>query len=431
MRGVRPIRGLLATILTVVGLAAIPSTTPTFAAPAGSQSSDQDVCTQPPEPDRTACLATIRTDLPSVSSVPPNAKPPGYSPRDIRSAYDLSGRHGDDHGHGDGDGDGHGLGHGDGHGQGHGRTVAITVAFHNPNLESDLAVYRRQFNLPPCTKANGCLRQINQRGGSTPPSGTNSGWALESALDVDAVSAACPGCRILVVEADNNLLSNLLTAVDQAVTQGAKVVSNSWALTVGEVPFETSFDHHFSDHPGVAFTFAAGNGGYGTTYPAASPYVTSVGGTSLNRARNLRGWTESAWSRTGSGCSLYEPKPSFQHDPLCANRTMNDVSAVADPATGLAVYNTFGSSGTGWRVVGGTSLSNVLVAAMYALAGNHTSGTYPNSYPYARSHAFNDITTGSNGACGGTYLCTAAPGYDGPTGIGTPRGVAGLRGRAW
>ncbi|MFD5428821.1 S8 family serine peptidase [Streptomyces sp. NPDC127084] len=407
MRGVRPIRSLLTAGLTVVGLAFNPPTAPAFAAPAGSQPSGQAVCTQPSEPDQAACLATVRTDSTPMSSASPNTKPPGYGPQDIRSAYDLSRLHGG------------------------GRTVAITVAFHNPNLESDLAVYRRQFKLPPCTKANGCLRQINQRGGLTPPSGTNSGWALESALDVDAVSAACPGCRILVVESDNNLLSNLLAAVDQAVTQGAKVVSNSWALTAGEVPFETVFDHHFSDHPGVAFTFPAGNGGYGTTYPAASPFVTSVGGTSLNRARNRRGWTESAWSRTGSGCSLYEPKPSFQHDPLCAKRTMNDVSAVADPTTGLAVYNTFGSFGTGWRIVGGTSLSTALVAAMYALAGNPASGTYPNSYPYARPHAFNDITTGANGTCGGTYLCTAGPGYDGPTGIGTPRGVAGLSGRAW
>lgn len=407
MRGVRPIQSLLTTVLTVVCLAFIPPTAPAFAATDGSQPSGQGVCTRSPEPDQTACLATIRTDLPPMSSAPPNTKPPGYGPRDIRSAYDLSGRHG------------------------RGRTVAITVAFHNPNLESDLAVYRRQFRLPPCTKANGCLRQINQRGGLTPPSGTNSGWALESALDVDAVSAACPRCRILVVESDNNLLGNLLAAVDQAVTQGVKVVSNSWASTAGEFPLETLFDHHFSDRPGVAFTFPAGNGGYGTTYPAASPYVTSVGGTSLNRARNRRGWTESAWAGTGSGCSLYEPQPPFQHDPLCANRTLNDLSAVADPNTGLAVYNTFGSFGTGWQVVGGTSLSTALVAAMYALAGNPVPGTYPNSYPYARPHAFNDITTGANGTCGGTYLCTAAPGYDGPTGIGTPHSVAGLSSRAW
>ncbi|MEU6218486.1 S53 family peptidase [Streptomyces sp. NPDC047022] len=411
MRGVRPIQSLLTTVLTVVGLAFIPPTAPAFAATAGSQPSSQGVCTQTPEPDRAACLATIRTDLPPMSSVSPNTKPPGYGPRDIRSAYDLYGRHR--------------------HGHGRGRTVAITVAFHNPDLESDLAVYRRQFRLPPCTKANGCLRQINQHGGLTPPSGTNSGWALESALDVDAVSAACPRCRILVVESDDNLLGNLLAAVDQAVTQGAKVVSNSWGATAGEFPLETLFDHHFRDNPGVAFTFPAGNGGYGTTYPAASPYVTSVGGTSLSRAHNRRGWTESAWSGTGSGCSLYEPKPPFQHDPLCANRTLNDLSAVADPTTGLAVYNTFGAFGTGWQVVGGTSLSTALVAAMYALAGNPAPGTYPNSYPYARPYAFNDITTGANGTCGGTYLCTAGPGYDGPTGIGTPHGVTGLSGRAW
>ncbi|MFJ3235097.1 S8 family serine peptidase [Streptomyces sp. NPDC086787] len=408
MRGVRPIRSLLATVLTVVGLAFVPPAAPAFAAPAGSRASGQDACARPTAPDQAACLATIQTDSPSMSSTPPDTRPSGYGPQDIRSAYDLNGRHGG------------------------GRTVAITVAFHNPDLESDLAVYRRRFRLPPCTKANGCLRQINQNGGTTPPSGTDSGWALESALDVDAVSAACPDCRILVVESNNNSLSNLLAAVDQAVAQGARFVSNSWAAA-GEFPLETLFDHHFSDNPGVAFTFAAGNGGYGTTYPAASPYVTSVGGTTLNpaRDRNRRHWTESAWSRTGSGCSLYEPKPPFQHDPLCANRTMNDVSAVADPMTGLAVYNTFGSFGSGWRTVGGTSLSTALVAAMYALAGNPAPGTYPNSYPYARPHAFNDITTGSNGVCGGTYLCTAVPGYDGPTGIGTPHGVTGLSGWSW
>ncbi|MCW7944441.1 subtilase [Streptomyces hygroscopicus] len=151
---------------------------------------------------------------------------------------------------------------------------------------------------------------------------------------------------------------------------------------------------------------------------------------SLNRAHNRRGWTETVWRGTGSGCSRFEPEPSFQHDPLCANRTMNDVSADADPATGLAVYDTFGTFGQGWQVVGGTSVSTPLVAAMYALAGNPAPNTYPNSYPYARPRAFNDITYGTNDPCGGTYLCTAVPGYDGPTGIGTPHGVAGLGDRA-
>jgi subtilase family serine protease len=363
----------------------------------------------PSEPDRALCQAVVRTDLQPLTSVPLNAKPPGYGPWDIRSAYDLSGRHGK------------------------GKTVAIVVAWQNPDLESDLAVYRRQFHLPPCTTANGCLHVINQRGGTTlppPTPSTEPGWALEPALDVDAVSAACPDCKILVVEGDDNFVGrSLLPANDQAVAQGAKFVSNSWVLSIGEAPDETTLDYHFRDRPGIAFTFAAGDSGYRPAWPATSPYVTAVGGTSLHRAYNRRGWTETVWPGTGSGCSLYEPKPSFQHDALCANRTINDVSADADPATGLAVYNTFGSFGGGWQVVGGTSLSTPLVAASYALAGDPAPNTYPNSYPYARPWAFNDIVTGTNDPCGGTYLCTAVKGYDGPTGIGTPHGVTGLR--AW
>lgn len=269
MHGVRLIRSRLATLLMLAGLAVTPATAHAQTGPAGgdrpsggavsglaSQPTYKRVCPQPPEPDRVACQAMVRTDLPRLQSLSPDVNPPGYGPRDIRSAYDLNGRHG------------------------HGRTVAITVAFHNPNLESDLAVYRRQFHLPPCTTASGCLRVINQRGGTTPPSGTDSGWAAESALDVDAVSATCPDCRILVVEADDANFANQLAGVDQAVAQGAKFVSGSWGAS--EFAIETTLDHHFSDNPGVAFTFGAGDSGYGTFYPAASPYVTAVGGTSLH-----------------------------------------------------------------------------------------------------------------------------------------------------
>ncbi|MFE5366146.1 S53 family peptidase [Streptomyces mirabilis] len=319
--------------------------------------------------------------------------PPGLSPFDIRSAYKLSGTNG------------------------RGRTVAINVAFHNPNLESDLAVYRRQFHLPPCTKANGCLRVINQNGGTTPPSATDPEWAFESSIDVDAVSAACPGCRILVVETDDNFFTNLFAGVDQAFAQGAKFISNSWYLP--EASFEGDFDFHFN-HPGVAFTFASGDNGGVTQYPAASPYVTGVGGTTLARAHNRRGWTESAWSGTGCGCSLFEPKPTFQHDTICTNRTIADVSAVA---AGFAVYDTFPTpfGATGWVVADGTSVSAPLIAGMYALAGNPAPGTFPNSYPYAHPQDFFDITTGSAG------IFSAIPGYDAPTGIGTPNGVRGLR----
>ncbi|MFI8235975.1 peptidase S8 [Streptomyces sp. NPDC085866] len=396
MHGSRAFRVLAAVVLTLTGLAAAPVTAHARPSAKDSRPTSRLVCTQHSSFDQASCLAMVRTDLKPLPSLLPRAKPPGLSPDDIRSAYELSG-------------------------SGQRRTVAITIAHHDPNLESDLAVYRRQFHLPACTKTNGCLRVINQRGGTTLPSSFDPTWAFEESIDVDAVSAACPNCRILVVEADSAFASDLFPAVDQAVAQGAKFISNSWVFP--EASFETNFDFHFN-HPGIAFTFGSGDHGGVTQYPPASPYVTAVGGTTLTRANNRRGWTESAWSGTGCGCSLFEPKPPFQHDTICPNnRTIADVSAVADPATGLAVYDTAPTpgGGTGWFVAGGTSVSAPLVAGMYALAGNPAPGTFPNTYPYAHPRDFHDITTGSAGSF------SAGPGYDAPTGIGTPNGVDGLR----
>ncbi|UFR03333.1 S8 family serine peptidase [Streptomyces sp. Go40/10] len=393
MHGVRMLRALVTAALIVTGLAAAPATAHVRPSARGSQPPSLRVCPQIPIFSQAACLARLRTGLQLLPSLPPGAKPPGLGADDIRSAYELRGLNGQR------------------------RTVAITIAHHDPNLESDLAVYRRQFHLPACTKANGCLRVINQRGGTTPPPTTDPGWAFEESIDVDAVSAACPGCRILVVENDSAFASDMFAGVDQAVAQGAKFISNSWVFP--EAPFETNFDFHFN-HPGVAFTFGSGDNGGVTQYPPASPYVTAVGGTTLSRANNQRGWTESAWPGTGCGCSLYEPKPPFQHDTICPhNRTIADVSAVA---AGFAVYDTvpFGAS-TGWLVADGTSIAAPLVAGMYALAGNPAPGTFPNSYPYAHPGDFHDITTGSAGSF------SAGPGYDAPTGVGTPDGVDGLR----
>jgi len=175
-------------------------------------------------------------------------------------------------------------------------------------------------------------------------------------------------------------------------------------------------------HPGVAITVSSGDNGYGVEFPASSPYVTAVGGTSLHTASNSRGWTETAWSGAGSGCSAYESKPAFQHDSGCSRRTVADVSAVADPQTGVAVYDSYGSGG--WTVFGGTSVSSPIIGAVYALASSANSGDYPNAYPYARTSSLFDVTSGSNGSCGGSYLCTGAAGYDGPTGLGSPNGVA-------
>ncbi len=179
----------------------------------------------------------------------------------------------------------------------------------------------------------------------------------------------------------------------------------------------------------MAITASSGDGGYGVEFPAASSYVTAVGGTRLVRATNTRGWTETAWSGAGSGCSAYVTKPVWQIDTSCARRTVADVSAVADPNTGVAIYDSYGStSGANWYVFGGTSVAAPIIAAVYAVAGN-TSLISTTSYPYAHAASLWDVTSGSNGRCTsrhnttGGYLCTAGLGYDGPTGLGTPAGV--------
>ncbi|HEX7841766.1 MAG TPA: FG-GAP-like repeat-containing protein [Kofleriaceae bacterium] len=296
-----------------------------------------------------------------------------------------------------------------------GRTVAIVDPFDNRNAEADLQVYRAQFGLPPCTTANGCFRKVNQNGNTTPLPTGNASWGVEIALDLDAVTAACPSCKILLVEANDNSLTNLEQAERTAANLGAAVITNSWGL--GEFNGEAA-DSTAWNFPGIGVFFSTGDSGFGVEYPAASQYVTAVGGTSLTASTTAaRGWRETAWSGAGSGCSQYIAKPSWQHDGGCSNRSVADVSAVADPFTGLAVYDTYQEAG--WLVAGGTSLAAPLVAAIYASAG--TGGAGP-SLSYGGADAFFDVTTGSNGSCG-SYLCTAGIGYDGPTGNGSPAGT--------
>jgi subtilase family serine protease len=304
---------------------------------------------------------------------------------------------------------------------GAGQVFAIVDAFDDPNAESDLNTYRAQFGLGPCTTANGCFRKVNQDGvqGNYPRS--DQGWALEISLDLDMASAACPNCRILLVEAKTNSLANLGAAVNTAVRLGATVVSNSYGG--GEFSGEVTSEQSFYDHPGVAVTVSSGDSGFGVEFPAASQFVTAVGGTSLRRAANARGWSETTWSGAGSGCSAFISKPAWQTDAGCARRTVADVSAVADPNTGVSVFDSFGFRGQkGWFVVGGTSASAPLVAGVYALAGNAATFNYA-SFPYAHAAFLFDVTSGSNGACSPAYLCTAGAGYDGPTGLGTPDGT--------
>ncbi|MDQ6606283.1 MAG: S53 family peptidase [Actinomycetota bacterium] len=340
------------------------------------------------------------------------AGPTGLGPAQIQSAYKLTG-----------------LSAG-------GRTVAIVDAFDDPKAAADLNSFRSAYGLPACTTANGCFRKINQTGASSPLPAGDYGWAEEISLDLDAVSSACPTCQIVLVEAKSANTPDLVAAEDAAARTGAVAISNSYGGA--EDSTILAADAHFN-HPGVAITASSGDSGYGVSWPASSPYVTGVGGTTLSAAGNARGWTETAWSGSGSGCSAYEPKPSWQHDPSCAKRTVADVSADANPSSGLGVYDTYNSCGSnsicdlliglglvqgldGWAQVGGTSLSSPLIASVYALAGNAGGVTY-GSYPYAHSGALNDVTSGSNGTCAATYLCTAVPGYDGPTGLGTPIGT--------
>ncbi|MER8187775.1 putative Ig domain-containing protein [Kitasatospora sp. NPDC094015] len=361
------------------------------------------VCAAPSHPGEMACLALARTDIVQQHSLAPNLLPSGYGPSDLASAYSLPAS------------------------AGAGATVAIVDAYDDPKAESDLAAYRSQYGLPACTTANGCFKKVDQRGGTSYPT-ADSGWAGEISLDVDMVSAVCPSCHILLVEADSAEMDTLGTAVNTAVSMGAKYVSNSYGGD--EDSTDPSSDSSYFNHPGVAITVSSGDSGYGAEYPAASQYVTAVGGTSLNRASNTRGWSEKVWGTSsggdgaGSGCSAYDAKPSWQKDTGCAKRTVADVSAVADPATGVAVYQTYG--GSGWNVYGGTSASAPIIAAVYALAGTPAAGTSPASYPYAHTSALNDVTSGANGSCSPSYLCTAATGYDGPTGLGTPNGTAGF-----
>jgi subtilase family serine protease len=339
------------------------------------------------------CFALRRTDITSTLAISPDATPSGLGPANLVSAYKLPSSSTT-------------------------ATVAIVDAFDDPNAESDLGTYRSQFGLPACTTANGCFRKVNQNGATSPLPASNTGWAGEISLDVDMVSAICPSCHILLVEANSASDADLYTAVDYAATH-AKYVSNSWGG--GEYSGQTTDDSHFN-HPGVAITVSSGDSGNGSEYPATSRFVTAVGGTSLRTASNARGWTETAWNGAGSGCSSFDAKPTWQTVTTnCSRRAEADVSAVADPATGVAVYQTFG--GSGWAVYGGTSASAPIIASVYALAGTPGASDYPASYPYSHTGNLFDVTSGSNGSCGAPQ-CNAGTGWDGPTGLGTPNGTA-------
>jgi subtilase family serine protease len=358
-------------------------------------------CSAAPAPGFASCLAWIRTDIAPLkaNAVSPNALPSGLGPADLASAYKFSGSST--------------------------QTIAIVDAMNDPTAEQDMATYRSTFGLPACTTANGCFRKVDQNGGQNFPA-TDSGWALEISLDLDMASAVCPTCHILLVEGTSASFADLATSVNRAATLGANVISNSYG---GSEAGGTGSVAAAYNHPGVAITASSGDSGFagGISFPASGTAVISVGGTTLTKASNTRGWTESAWSGAGSGCSRTFTRPTGQANvgTGCSRKAVSDISAVADPATGVAVFDSTPLSGrSGFFVVGGTSASAPIIASMIALAGNAGSVTVNSIYTHTAS--LTDVTTGNNGRCRTTQQCTARAGWAGPTGLGTPNGLGAL-----
>lgn len=355
-------------------------------------------CPQQPAPGTARCHAHIVSDSRGNHltwtfgrNAMRNVTPSGYSPSTLRSAYKVTATGSP------------------------GTVIAIVDAYGYNNAETDMGVYRSMYGLPACTSANGCFAKYNENGvkGNYPTQ--NVGWGQETALDLDMASAMCPNCKIILIEASSASYADLATAVNTAAALGAHVISNSYGGgEAGTQPYESAYNH-----PGVAITASSGDSGYGVQFPASSPHVIATGGTSLYAADNSRGWTETAWSDGGSGCSAVYAKPTWQKDPLCTMRMEADLSAVADPSTGVAVYAPETATVSAWMVFGGTSVAAPLIGGIYGANGGSVSYA---SNIYAHTTLLFDVVAGSNGRCGGTYFCTAGAGYDGPTGFGTPNG---------
>jgi len=386
-----PPSALAAAVVLAGALVATAAAAPVAAAAAAASTHrSRAVCTKP-RPGFAHCDAVLRLD-PRTGLPQRTAAPAGLSPADIEGAYGLPS------------------------GGGAGRLVAIVDAYDDPHAEADLASYRATFGLPACTRASGCLQISGQDGAPGLPA-ANPSWSEEISLDLDAVSAACPGCRIALVEATTSSLTDLGAAVRTAAAlPGVVAISNSYggAISAGAARLAATWSA-----PGAWVVASSGDGGYGVEVPAALPSVVAVGGTTLTLSGHARR-RETAWSGSGSGCSTLA-KPAWQRTRSCAGRAVADVAADADPATGLAVYDTVGSAG-GWLQVGGTSLAAPLVAGVHAQAGSASADARA---LYAPDAAVADVTSGRDGTCTPKVLCTAGAGWDGPTGVGSPDGLAG------
>ncbi|MFI4991947.1 MAG: IPT/TIG domain-containing protein [Solirubrobacterales bacterium] len=397
----------------------------------GAQLPFKQVCAAPP-PGAAACLSerlliapgstASRAIAGSASQAINASKPfPGYlTPERLHAAYALPAETA----------------------AGSTQTIAVVDAFNDPTAEADLAVYDKQFGLPECTSENGCFRKVNQQGSVSPLPKDEGGWATEISIDVQMAHATCQSCSILLVEANSEQFTDLGAAVNAAANAGATEISNSYGGT--ELSSYTALNSSSYNHPGVVLTVSSGDCGYlngacpqnttGANFPADSPNVVAVGGTTLSEVSGV--WSSSAWSEGGSGCSTVFSEaawqaevPAFSATGCGSGRAIADVSAVGDPNTGVDVYDStpeIPGGPTGWGVWGGTSVSAPIVAAEYGLAGGALGVAYPASTLYShfgQASALHDVVSGSNGSCGTATICKAVAGFDGPTGLGSPIGL--------
>ncbi len=332
-----------------------------------------------------------------------NTTPRGYTPSQIGRAYGF---------------DQISFNGGSVKGDGRGQTIAIVAAYDHPNVFADLQVFDRTFGLPDPPG----FKKVNQFGGTSMPA-VNAAWAQEIALDVQWAHAIAPAANILLVEANTASLSDLLAAVDTARnTPGVSVVSMSWGT--GEFSGQGVYDRYFTTpagHTPITFIAAAGDSGAQAVWPAISSNVISVGGTSLSTSSS--GYSsESAWSGSGGGYSQFVSQPSYQRGVQSSGaRSSPDVSMVANPNTGVAIYDSLGISGrSGWFQIGGTSAGAPQWAALVAIVdqGRALSGQPLLGDGHAALYSlvstdFHDVTVGSNGN-------RATTGYDLVTGRGTP-----------
>jgi len=377
-------------------------------------SSNKRACDWPSQVGHVRCDVHVIADAAGrfAPMAPGSQRTLGLTPSDLQSAYKLPSTGGT------------------------GKIVAVVDAFDAPTIESDLVTYRSTFNLPPCASATGCFRKVDQRGGSSFPA-ADSNWAAEISLDVEMVSAVCPDCRIVLLEADSDTNTDIAQALVTAIGMGVDAISNSFGAP--EDPNETLMDKEYysavqdagSGASGILVTVSSGDSAYGANYPATSRYVVAVGGTTLTQSSSSRGWAEAAWAKGGSGCSAYIGKPSWQTDPSCAKRMEADLAAVADTSTPVLFYCSDcetpdgGNAGNGadsgsWYGGGGTSVAAPIVAGGFmALGVRPAAGTTWPQFVWMSHSAFYDVTSGQDGVCGTSYFCTAGVGYDGPTGWGT------------